>query len=37
MVLGALVLVMGILFRVKEILNKEGYHSILQRNVIPCG
>ena len=27
----------GDLFRVKGILNKEGYHSILQRHAIPCG
>ena len=27
----------GDLYKVKRILNKEGYHSILQRHVIPCG
>jgi hypothetical protein len=27
----------GYLYRVKGILKKEGYHSILQRHVIPCG
>ena len=27
----------GDLFRVKGILNKEGYHTILQRHAIPCG
>lgn len=35
--MGALVLVMGIFFRMKEILNEEGYHSILQGHAIPCG
>ena len=25
------------LYKVKGILNKEGYHSILQRHAIPCG
>ena len=28
---------MGDLYKVKGILNKEGYHSILQRHAIPCG
>ena len=27
----------GDLYKVKGILNKEGYHSILQRHAIPCG
>jgi hypothetical protein len=27
----------GDLYRVKGILKKEGYHSILQRHAIPCG
>ena len=27
----------GDLYKVKEILNKEGYHSILQCHAIPCG
>jgi hypothetical protein len=27
----------GDLYRVKRILKKEGYHSILQRHAIPCG
>ena len=27
----------GDLYNVKGILNKEGYHSILQRHAIPCG
>ena len=27
----------GDLYRVKEILKKEGYHSILQLHAIPCG
>ena len=27
----------GDLYKVKEILNKEGYHSVLQRHAIPCG
>ena len=27
----------GDLYRVKGILKKEGYHSILQRHSIPCG
>uniref|UniRef100_A0A0F8AP05 Transposable element Tcb2 transposase n=1 Tax=Larimichthys crocea TaxID=215358 RepID=A0A0F8AP05_LARCR len=28
---------MGDLYKVKEILTKEGYHSILQHHAIPCG
>ena len=27
----------GDLYKVKGILNKEGYHSILQHCAIPCG
>ena len=27
----------GDLYKVKGVLNKEGYHSILRRHVIPCG
>ena len=27
----------GDLYRVKWILKKEGYHSILQHHAIPCG
>ena len=27
----------GYLYKVKGILNKEGYHSILQHHAIPCG